>query len=191
MKFHQTLSKNHRKELKKNKFLQNLPKNAKKFDENFLKYSGLSGAKACKSCRARQELSNEYFLANLASIQKRTSPIKFAHLAEKSENGSISNLSIKVTAGPWARWTRTTSKWAAITAATADIRKAFECTLGISAAYRALAFTFAADPSVEPGSIGEGSNHSNYSNHSNSFKIGNFRNFSLENSKHSEKFNIF
>ena len=33
------------------------------------------------------------FLQNLASIQKRTSPIKFAHLAEKSENGSISNLS--------------------------------------------------------------------------------------------------
>ena len=33
------------------------------------------------------------FLQNLASIQKRTSPIKFAHLAEKSEKGSISNLS--------------------------------------------------------------------------------------------------
>ena len=33
------------------------------------------------------------FLQNLASIQKRTSPIKLAHLAEKSENGSISNLS--------------------------------------------------------------------------------------------------
>ena len=31
----------------------------------------------------------------LASIQKRTSPIKFAHLAEKSEKGSISNLSTK------------------------------------------------------------------------------------------------
>ena len=29
------------------------------------------------------------FLQNLASIQKRTSPIKFAHLAEKSENGSV------------------------------------------------------------------------------------------------------
>ena len=27
------------------------------------------------------------FLQNLASIQKRTSPTKFAHLAEKSENG--------------------------------------------------------------------------------------------------------
>ena len=35
-------------------------------------------------------------LQNLASIQKRTNPIKFAHLAEKSENGSISNLSAKV-----------------------------------------------------------------------------------------------
>ena len=34
-------------------------------------------------------------LQNLASIQKRASPIKLAHLAEKSENGSISNLSTK------------------------------------------------------------------------------------------------
>ena len=36
------------------------------------------------------------FLQNLASIQKRTSPKKFAQLAEKSEKGSISNLSTKV-----------------------------------------------------------------------------------------------
>ena len=35
------------------------------------------------------------FLQNLTSIQKRTSPVKFAHLAEKSGNGSISNLSTK------------------------------------------------------------------------------------------------
>ena len=35
------------------------------------------------------------FLQNLASIQKRTRPIKFAHLAEKSENGSVPNLSTK------------------------------------------------------------------------------------------------
>ena len=34
-------------------------------------------------------------LQNLASIQKRTSPVKFAHLAEKSEKGSISDLSTK------------------------------------------------------------------------------------------------
>ena len=35
------------------------------------------------------------FLQNLAAIQKRTSPVKFAHLVEKSERGSISNLSTK------------------------------------------------------------------------------------------------
>ena len=36
------------------------------------------------------------FLQKLASIQRRTSPIKFAHLAEKSERGSISKLSTKL-----------------------------------------------------------------------------------------------
>ena len=36
------------------------------------------------------------FLPNLASMQQRTSLIKFAHLAEKSEKGSVSNLSAKV-----------------------------------------------------------------------------------------------
>ena len=36
------------------------------------------------------------FLQNLASIQKRTSPLEFAHLAEKSGKSSISNLSTKV-----------------------------------------------------------------------------------------------
>ena len=35
------------------------------------------------------------YLQNLASIQERTSPVKFAHLAEKSGKGSISNLSSK------------------------------------------------------------------------------------------------
>ena len=32
----------------------------------------------------------------MALIQKRTSPVEFAHLAEKSGKGSISNLSTKV-----------------------------------------------------------------------------------------------
>ena len=36
------------------------------------------------------------YLQNLASIQKRTSPVKFVHFAEKSGKGSISNLSTKV-----------------------------------------------------------------------------------------------
>ena len=40
-------------------------------------------------------------LQNLASIRKRTSPLKFADLAEKSENGSVSNLSAKVPGGGW------------------------------------------------------------------------------------------
>ena len=35
------------------------------------------------------------YLQNLASIQKRTSRLKFAHLAGKSEKGSVSNLSTK------------------------------------------------------------------------------------------------
>ena len=35
------------------------------------------------------------YLQNLASIQKRTSSIKFSHLAEKSEKSSTSNLSTK------------------------------------------------------------------------------------------------
>ena len=35
------------------------------------------------------------FLQNLASIQKRTSPVKFAYLAEESDNGSVPNLSTK------------------------------------------------------------------------------------------------
>ena len=44
------------------------------------------------------------YLHKSASIQKRTSPVKFAHLAEKSEKGSISNLSTKV-GGPREGWT--------------------------------------------------------------------------------------
>ena len=39
------------------------------------------------------------FLQNLASMQRRTSPIKFAHLAEKSEYKSMSNLPTKAMAG--------------------------------------------------------------------------------------------
>ena len=39
-------------------------------------------------------------LQNLASMEKRTSPVKFAHLVEKSGKGSISNLSTKVEREP-------------------------------------------------------------------------------------------
>ena len=43
---------------------------------------GLSGEKTCQSCRSRQELSNEYFATYLqksASIQPRTSRLKFSN----------------------------------------------------------------------------------------------------------------
>ena len=39
------------------------------------------------------------YLQNLASIQKRTSSVKFAHFAEKSGKGSIPNLSTKRVSG--------------------------------------------------------------------------------------------
>ena len=48
----------------------------KKIDEQFLKYWGLSGAKACKSCRSRQELSNEYFLAKFVVDTEENEPCK-------------------------------------------------------------------------------------------------------------------
>ena len=41
-----------------------------------LKYCGLSGAKACKSCRSRQELSNEYFLAKFGVDTEENKPYK-------------------------------------------------------------------------------------------------------------------
>ena len=50
--------------------------NAKKFDENLLKYWGLTGAKACKSCRYRQELSNEYLLAKFGFDTAENEPLK-------------------------------------------------------------------------------------------------------------------
>ena len=56
------------------------------------------------SSRAFQRIFTN--LQNLASTQKRTSPIKFDHLAEKSDQGSISNLSTKVVAA--SRTARTT-----------------------------------------------------------------------------------
>ena len=52
-------------------------KHAKILDENFLKYWGLSGAKACKSCRSRQEHSNEYLLAKIGFDTAEKEPFNF------------------------------------------------------------------------------------------------------------------
>ena len=102
------------------------------------------------------------YLQNLASIQKRTSPVKFAHLAEKSGKGSISNLS-----------TPRSNLLARCTAL--EHLSLFGCEDVADEVVTAAG----ALPSMTElkGSIGEGPNHSNHSNRSNSFKIGIFRNF--------------
>ena len=43
----------------------------------------LSGAKACKSCRSRQELSNEYLLAKLGVDTAENEPLKVCQKLEK------------------------------------------------------------------------------------------------------------
>ena len=48
----------------------------KKFDEILLKYWRLSGAKACKSCRSPQELSNEYDVAKFCVDTEENEPSK-------------------------------------------------------------------------------------------------------------------
>ena len=46
-------------------------------DENLLEDWGLSGAKAFKSCRSRQELSNEYLLAKIGFDTAENEPFNF------------------------------------------------------------------------------------------------------------------
>ena len=48
------------------------------FQKKKKKYWGLSGAKACKSCRSRQELSNEYFLAKFGFDTAENNLVKFS-----------------------------------------------------------------------------------------------------------------
>ena len=62
------------------KILDVLPRNAKKFDTNLLKYWGRSGAKACKSCRSHQELPNEYLLAKFGFDTAENEPLKVRYL---------------------------------------------------------------------------------------------------------------
>ena len=74
--FLRNLRKSKQISLKSAKIAKNFENNCKRFSiSNFenaktiwrmlLKYWGLSGAKTCKSCRSRQELSNEYLLAEI------------------------------------------------------------------------------------------------------------------------------
>ena len=62
------------------------------------------------------------FLRNLVSIQKRTSPIKFAHLAEELDNGSVSNFPTKAAA---ARAPRAAARERRVRDGPAGYRRAF------------------------------------------------------------------
>ena len=56
--------------------LQYFQMKSEKIHEFLMKYWGLSGAEACKSCRSRQELSNEYFLAKFGVDTEENEPYK-------------------------------------------------------------------------------------------------------------------
>ena len=58
-------------------------KNAKMFDEMQLNFRIRSGAKACQSCRSRQELSNEYSLAKFGFDTAENEPLKVCQTLAK------------------------------------------------------------------------------------------------------------
>ena len=58
--------------------------NAKKIAEIRLKFSMLSGAKACESFRSRQELSKEYLLAKFCVDTAEDDPLKVCQKLAKS-----------------------------------------------------------------------------------------------------------
>ena len=47
-------------------------------------------------CRSRRELSNEYLLANLASIQPRTSPNKFVSSSSREFEFELRNFELLI-----------------------------------------------------------------------------------------------
>ena len=63
--------------------------NAKIFDESLLKYCDLSGAKACKSCRSRQELSNGGELRDAQEEFSESVRYCYGHLSKFSFSVSL------------------------------------------------------------------------------------------------------
>ena len=97
-----------------------LPKNAKKFDENFLKYWGLSGAKACKSCRSRQELSNEY----LSFTHKNQRRYSRERASQSSFDSPAFGFNFHRAAPPrLERWWRNPSRKEGVASASSELRR--------------------------------------------------------------------
>ena len=132
----QNLSKNQWKEFKNNEFLENF-KFAKKLRKSltifFWNIEVWAVQKHVNLVDLVKSFPTNILLQNLASIQKRTSPIKFAHLAEKSGKGSISNLSSKertssvgemVCENHRQRWQWTAQTWAICTRRAGKLYKA-------------------------------------------------------------------
>ena len=83
--------------MKNSVFLQTFEQKCEKVSRNFAEIlRSERGQKHVNIVDLVKSFPTNIYLQNLASIQKRTSLVKFAHLAEKSGNGSISNLSTKV-----------------------------------------------------------------------------------------------
>ena len=107
-KFHQNQWKNQRKLLENNDFSENSRKNSKKFYEILQRFSLSTGAKECQSCRSWKMLKNAYlesfWTQKSASIQKRTSPLKFDKFRWKIPSFTASYLSTKTKVAQGTLW---------------------------------------------------------------------------------------
>ena len=88
------------KKYKKMNFCKIFQKMRKTLTKNFWNIEVWAEQKHVNRVALVKSFPTDIYLQNLASIQKRTSPVKFAYLAEKSGKGSISNLSTKALPRP-------------------------------------------------------------------------------------------
>ena len=80
------------KSVEKSRFLQNFGKNAKKFEDVFLKISVSIGAKDWKSCRSRKMLKNEYLVAKIGvdTAENELSKVSQFPVSNLSRSGTVS-----------------------------------------------------------------------------------------------------
>ena len=81
----------------------------KNVDDFWLKFWDLSGAKECKSCRYRQELSNEYLLAKIGVDTAENEPLKVRRKIQSIFHSPLSWETHR-TPSSWGTWTRTSTR---------------------------------------------------------------------------------
>ena len=84
------------KSVEKSRFLLNFGRNAKKFEHFLKKIRFRLVQRIGNLVDLEKRCKMSIWLQNFALIQPRTSPLKFDHLAEKSEKDSVSNLAPKL-----------------------------------------------------------------------------------------------